>query len=59
MRPKGSVPSSIKITTGYHSHIFRTSRAEVAESRSTIVDDLNLQGWSWSHKIGEFVLINL
>ena len=40
----GSMPSSIKVTTGYHSHIFRTSRSKVAAWRSIIADDLNLQG---------------
>ena len=44
------MPSSIKVPIGYHSHIFRTGKSEVATQRSTIVEDLNLQGWSWSHK---------
>ena len=47
---KGSVPSSIEVTTGYHSYIFRIDRSEVATWRLIIVDDLNLQWWSWSHK---------
>ena len=40
---KGFVPSSIKVTTGYHFHIFRTGRSRVVAWRSTIADDLNLQ----------------
>jgi len=36
------VPSSIKVTTGYHSYIFKIGRSEVVASRSTIVEDLNL-----------------
>ena len=38
----GSMPSSIKVTTGYHSHIFRTGRSEVVAWKSTITYDLNL-----------------
>ena len=34
-----------------HSHVIRFSRSEVAATRSKTADDLNLQGWSWSHKL--------
>jgi len=45
------VPSPFKVTTENHSHIIRIVRYEVAATRSYIVDDLNLQEWSWSHKL--------
>ena len=41
---KGSVSSSVKVTTGYHSHIFKIGRSEVAAWRSTIVEDLIFKG---------------
>ena len=34
-----------------NSHTIRTGRSEVATTRSTIANDLNLQGWFWSHKL--------
>ena len=40
---KGIVPSSFKVTTGNHSHIIKSARSEVAATRSTTADDLNLQ----------------
>ena len=48
---KGAVSSYFKVTTRNHSHITRIGRFEVATTRSYTVDDLNLQGWSWSHKL--------
>ena len=40
------MPSPFKVTTRYHSYTIRTGRSEVATTRSYIVDDSNLQGWS-------------
>ena len=48
---KGIVPSSFKVITRNHSYTIRTGRSEVAATRSYIVNDLNLQEWSWSHKL--------
>ena len=48
---KGIVSSSFKVTSGNHSHIIRFGRSKVVVTRSTTTDDLNLQGWSWSHKL--------
>ena len=48
---KGIVPSSFKVTTENHSHTIRIGRSEVVATRSTIANDLNFQGWSWSHKL--------
>ena len=51
VRSKSIVPSSIKVAVGNHSHIIRSDTSEVAVTRSTTADDLNLQGWYWSHKL--------
>ena len=51
VRSKSIVPSSIKVAVGNHSHIIRSDTSEVAVTRSTTADDLNLQEWSWSHKL--------
>ena len=48
---KGIIPSSFKVTIGNHSHIVRTSRSGVAATRLSTADDLNLQRWSWKHKL--------
>ena len=45
------MPFSFKVTTGNHSYIIKYGRSEVSTSISTIADDLNLQGWFWSHKL--------
>jgi len=50
--------SSFEVTTENHSHIIRSDRFEVAVTRSTTVDDLNLQGYLDS-QTKEFVLLNL
>ena len=36
------VPSRLKVTTRNYSHTIKTSRSEVAATRSTTIDDLNL-----------------
>ena len=41
---KGIMPSPFKVTIGNHSHTIRIGRSEVAATRSTTADDLNLQG---------------
>ena len=51
VRSKGIVPSSFKVTTRNHSQIIRFDGSEVDATRLTTADDLNLQGWSWSHKL--------
>ena len=51
------MPSSIKFTTENHFYIIRSSRSEVAATRSTTADDLNLQGWSWSHKLSRVCVV--
>ena len=48
---KGILPSSFKVTTENHSHIIRFGRSEVAATRLTTFNDLDLQGWFWSHKL--------
>ena len=36
------VPSRLKVTTRNYSHTIKTNRSEVAATRSTTIDDLNL-----------------
>ena len=45
------MPSPFKVTIGNYSHTIRTGRSEVAKTRLYITDDLNVEGWSWSHKL--------
>ena len=54
---KGIMPSSFKFTARNHSHIIRSSRSEVAGTRTTIADDLKVTRvgacvGSQSHKSG-------
>ena len=48
---KGAMPSLFNVTTRNHSHIIKTGRSKVAALRLYIANDLNLQGWSRSHKL--------
>ena len=45
------MPSPFKVTTENYSHTIKTSRSKVAALRSYVANDLNFQGWSWSHKL--------
>ena len=46
-----AMPSPFKVTTENYSHTIKTSRSKVAALRSYVANDLNFQGWSWSHKL--------
>ena len=51
----GVVPSQLKVTTINYSHTIKTSRFEVATTRSTTIDDLNLWVEISKSQTGEFV----